>query len=148
MAPHEPSSNSLAYKILGGKPVTEITFRLPGIRTEEIKVGAKTLLSFTAVTPLDEKRTQIRQFFFTDLMSVKLLKPFIAAGARKFLRQDAHMVDLQQEGLKYNPKLMLIEDADTQAKWYYTIKKEWAKSRAEGREFINPVKAKILKYRS
>jgi len=148
MAAHSPSSNSFAYKLLGGKPVTEITFRLPGIRTEEITVGKKTLLSFTAVTPIDEKTTQIRQVFFTDFLSVKLLKPFIEAGARKFLRQDADMVDLQQEGLKYDPKLMLIEDADVQAKWYYALKKEWAKSQAEGRDFVNPVKARVLRYRS
>jgi len=67
MAAHTPSSNSFAYKLLGGKPVTEITFRLPGIRTEDIKVGKKTLLSFTAVTPIDENHTEIRQIFFTDM---------------------------------------------------------------------------------
>lgn len=148
MAAHTPSSNSFAYKLLGGKPVTEITFQLPGIRTEEIKVGNKTLLSFTAVTPISEIQTHIRQLFFTDKFIVKLLKPFIAAGAHKFLRQDGRMVDLQQMGLKYDPNLMLIEDADTQAKWYYAIKKEWAASRAENRDFKTPVKARTLRWRS
>ena len=148
MAPHSPSSNSFAYKLLGGKPVTEITFRLPGIRTEEIKVGDKTLLSFTAVTPLDASHTHIRQIFFTDIMTIRLLKPILKMGARKFLRQDANMVDLQQMGLKFDPNLMLIEDADTQAKWYHALKKEWAASRAEDRDFINPVKAKTLHWRS
>ena len=148
MAAHSPSSNSFAYKLLGGKPVTEISFTLPGIRTEEIKVGNKTLLSFTAVTPIDETRTEIRQIFFTDMAVVKLLSPLIKIGARKFLRQDARMVDLQQMGLKFDPNLMLIEDADTQAKWYHAIKREWAKSRAESRPFKNPVKAKTLKWRS
>jgi len=57
-------------------------------------------------------------------------------------------VDLQQTGLKFDPSLMLIEDADTQAKWYYALKKEWAKSRKEGRDFKNPVKAKTLHWRS
>lgn len=148
MAAHTPSSNSFAYKLLGGKPITEISFRLPGIRTEEIKVGEKTLLSFTAVTPINENQTEIRQIFFTDMTSVKLLSPIIKIGARKFLRQDAHMVDLQQMGLRYDPTLMLIEDADTQAKWYHAIKREWANSNAEGRAFKNPVKAKTLKWRS
>ena len=148
MAAHSPSSNSFAYKLLGGKPITEITFQLPGIRTEEIRGGKKTLLSFTAVTPIDENRTQIRQIFFTDILSVKLLRPFIAMGARKFLRQDADMVDLQQMGLRYEPSLMLIEDADTQAKWYHAIKKEWAASREQGRAFKNPVKPRTLKWRS
>jgi len=148
MVAHEPSSNSFAYKFLGGKPVTEITFLIPGIRTEDIKVGKKNLLSFTAVTPIDETHTQIRQIFFTDMVMIKLLAPILGIFARKFLRQDANMVDLQQMGLKYDPTLLLIEDADTQAKWYHAIKKEWAASRAENRAFKNPVKAKILKWRS
>jgi len=148
MAAHSPSSNSFAYKLLGGKPVTEITFQLPGIRSEEIKVGQKTLLSFTAVTPIDETRTDIRQIFFTDILMLKLLSPILGIFARKFLRQDADMVDLQQMGLKYDPTLLLIDDADTQAKWYHAIKKEWAKSRKEKRDFRNPVKAKVLKWRS
>lgn len=148
MAAHTPSSNSFAYKLLGGKPVTEITFQLPGIRSEDIKVGKKTLLSFTAVTPIDETHTQIRQIFFTDITLIKLLSPLLGIAARKFLRQDADMVDLQQMGLKYDPTLLLIDDADTQAKWYHAIKKEWAKSRKENRAFKNPVKAKTLKWRS
>jgi len=148
MAAHTPSSNSFAYKILGGKPLTEISFRLPGIRTEEIKVGKKTLLSFTAVTPIDETRTHIRQIFFTDMWPVRLFAPFLKPFAQAFLRQDGNMVDLQQTSLKYDPNLMLIEDSDTQAKWYHAIKKEWVKSRTEGRAFKNPVKAKILKWRS
>lgn len=148
MAAHSPSSNSFAYKLLGGKPITEITFRLPGIRTENIKVGKKTLLSFTAVTPIDDSRTKITQVFFTNIGLLKLLSPILRIGARKFLRQDGHMVDLQQMGLRYDPTLMLIEDADTQAKWYHQIKKEWAASRKEKRNFKNPVKAKTLKWRS
>lgn len=148
MAAHSPSSNSFAYKLLGGKPITEITFRLPGIRTEEITVGEKMLLSFTAVTPIDADHTQIRQVFFTDITTLKLLSPALRIGARKFLRQDADMVDLQQMGLAFDPTLMLIEDSDTQAKWYHALKREWASANKDGREFVNPVKAKTLHWRS
>lgn len=148
MIAHTPSSNSFAYKLLGGKPVTEITFQLPGIRVEEIKVGKKTLLSFTAVTPINENKTEIRQVFFTDILIFKLLSPLLKYAARAFLRQDGHMVDLQQMGLQYDPTLLLIEDADTQAKWYHALKKEWAKSVSEKRAFKNPVKAKTLRWRS
>lgn len=148
MAAHTPSSNSFAYKLLGGKPVTEITFQLPGVRTEDVKVGGKTLLSFTAVTPIDETKTEIRQIFFTDIGLVKALKPFVRRAAHKFLRQDARMVDLQQMGLAHDPNLMLVEDADTQAKWYHAIKKEWAAAHAEQRPFVNPVKARTLRWRS
>lgn len=148
MAKHSPSSNSFAYKILGGKPETEITFRLPGIRTEEVSVGKRQLLSFTAVTPVNENKTHIRQIFFTDLWPIRLLSPFVKRGAKAFLRQDGDMVDLQQLGLAYDPTLMLVDDADTQAKWYYAMKREWAKSQAESRPFENPVKARTLRWRS
>ena len=148
MVAHTPSSNSFAYKLLGGKPVTEITFRLPAIRTEEITIGKRKVLSFTALIPLDEKRTLIRQLFFTDHTLFRCLAPFLGGFARAFLRQDSDMVDLQQQGLKHDPRLMLVDDADTQAKWYYALKKSWAKSHETGEPFINPVKARILRWRS
>jgi len=148
MAAHTPSSNSFAYKLLGGKPVTEISFRIPGIRTEEIKVGRKTILSFTAVTPVNVEQTHIRQIFFSDHTIFRILAPFLSPFAQAFLRQDGDMVDLQQSGLKFDPTLMLIEDADIQAKWYHAIKKEWALSRQEKRAFKNPVKARTLRWRS
>ena len=148
MVAHSPSSNSFAYKLLGGKPVTEIQFQLPGIRTETIKVGKRTILSFTAVTPKDNNRTEIRQIFFTDHKVFKVLSPVIKIAAQKFLRQDASMVDLQQMGLAYDPTLLLIEDSDMQAKWYFALKKAWAKSKKAGTGFVNPVKAKTLRWRS
>jgi hypothetical protein len=43
---------------------------------------------------------------------------------------------------------MLIDDADTQAKWYYRLKREWRKAAEEKRPFENPVKAKTLRWRS
>ena len=148
MVRHRPSSNSFAYKLLGGAPETEITFQLPGIRTEHIQVGARQVLSFTAVTPQDEATTRIRQVFFSDHPIARALKPALRVAARRFLRQDARMVDLQQEGLRYNPRLMLVEDADVQAKWYHRLKREWRASRAEGRAFVNPIRPRTLQWRS
>jgi len=152
MAAHRPSSNSFAYKLLGGTPETEITFRLPGIRTEHITVGQgpkmRQVLSFTAVTPETGSTTRIRQVFFTDHPVARALKPAVAIAARKFLRQDARMVDLQQDGLRFDPRLMLIEDADVQAKWYHALKREWTRSRDDARDFLNPVQPRTLHWRS
>ncbi|MEE9273312.1 MAG: aromatic ring-hydroxylating dioxygenase subunit alpha [Robiginitomaculum sp.] len=148
MIPHAPSSNSFGYKLLGGKPITEIAVRLPGIRTEETKVDKKTLLSFTAVTPVNDNKTEITQVFFSDFPIIKFLSPLLRRLARVFLNQDGDIIKLQAECLKHDPGLMLIDDADQQAKWYYLMKKEWAKSYEENREFINPVKPKILRWRS
>jgi len=148
MVRHAPSKNSRAYAILGGEPLTEISFRLPGLRWEHVTVGRRQVLSLTCLTPVAEKKTRITQIVWSDHPAFLLLKPFIAAGARTFLRQDGKMVDLQNQGLKYDPALLWIDDADRQAKWYQQLKREWTASRREGRPFVNPVEATTLRWRS
>ena len=148
MAAHAPSSNSRAYAVLGGAPVTEITFRLPGLRWEHIAIGKRQVLALTCLTPVDDTHTRITQIIWADHPVISWIKPFLRAGARAFLRQDASMVTLQNEGLRYDPPLLWIDDADRQAKWYQQLKREWAASRAEGRAFKNPVQAAVLRWRS
>lgn len=148
MARHSPSSNSFAYKILGGKPETEITFYLPGARTEEIKVGHRTILSLTIVAPVNEHESTIRQLFFTDMLKFKAILPIARAGALKFLKQDQAIMNLQGQNRDHNPKRMYVGDADAQARWYFAMKKEWAAARTDGRDFVHPVKAQMLRYRS
>jgi len=148
MVRHAPSSNSRAYRILGGAPATEITFRLPGYRWEHIQVGEKQVLALTCLTPITETRTRITQIFWSDHWVFGIAKPFLRMGVVAFLKQDGGMVNLQNEGLRYDPALIWIDDADKQAKWYQQLKREWIRSRAEGRPFTNPVKATILRWKS
>jgi phenylpropionate dioxygenase-like ring-hydroxylating dioxygenase large terminal subunit len=148
MVRHEPSKNSRAYAVLGGEPLTEITFRLPGLRWEHVTVGKRQVLSLTCLTPVHETRTRITQIIWSDHPAFVLLRPFIAAGARAFLRQDGAMVNLQNQGLKYDPALLWVDDADRQAKWYQQLKREWAASRRDDRAFDNPVRAETLRWRS
>ena len=58
------------------------------------------------------------------------------------------MVNLQQVGLKFEPRLMLINDSDVQAKWYHRLKTEWLKASDEGTEFVNPIEPVTLRWRS
>ena len=58
------------------------------------------------------------------------------------------MVNLQNQGLRYDPALLWIDDADRQAKWYGQLKREWTQSRREGRAFANPVEPVTLRWRS
>lgn len=148
MRRHQPSKNSKAYKLLGGEPTTEITFRLPGTRVEHIKVGKKSFYSVTALMPLSEKRTQVIQMAFWTIPWLSLLKPLVVGFGKTFLGQDLDAVTKQQEGLKYDPSLMLINDADTQAKWYFSLKKEWTEHLEHRRAFHNPVPEVTLKWRS
>jgi len=148
MVRHPPSKNSRAYAVLGGEPLTEITFRLPGLRWEHVTVGKRQVLSLTCLTPVHPSRTRITQIVWSDHPAFVLLKPLIAAGARAFLRQDGDMVNLQNQGLKYDPALLWVDDADRQAKWYQQLKREWFASRRDGRPFVNPVEPVTLRWRS
>lgn len=148
MVRHSPSKNSRAYVVLGGRPETEITFRLPGLRWEHVTAGRRQLLALTCLTPVDEGHTQITQIVWSDHPIVGLLSPIVAASARTFLRQDAEMVELQNLGLKHDSSMIWIDDADRQAKWYQALKREWAASRREGRPFVNPVEPATLRWRS
>jgi len=148
MVRHQPSSNSKAYRLLGGTPTTEITFTLPSVRIEHIQVGNKNVYSFTGLTPVNEKETIIHQLLYWDMPWMTAITPFVKKFAQFFLHQDIDAVAKQQEGLKYDPSLMLIKDADTQAKWYFSLKDEWKKHFAETRGFINPVKETELRWKS
>ncbi len=148
MVRHEPSKNSRAYALLGGEPLTEIVFRLPGLRWEHITVGRRQVLSLTCLTPVDAGRTQITQIIWSDHPAFRLLRPLIAGFSRAFLRQDGDMVTLQNQGLKYEPSLLWIDDADRQAKWYQALKREWIESRRADRPFVNPIAAATLSWRS
>ncbi len=148
MVRHTPSSNSFAYKVLGGKPETEITFRLPSIRIESISAGRHRFVGITAVTPVDDSSCEVNQIMYWTMPWLTWLKPVLRPFIQTFLRQDRDIVAMQQAGLRHDPRLMLIDDADTQAKWYFGLKREFARSRAEKREFVNPVKARTLRWRS
>ena len=148
MLKHRPSKNSNAYKILGGVPETEIRFQLPGIRIEQIVAGKKEIVNITCVTPIDEQNTQITNSFYWNVPTLTLFKPLLRRFARAFLDQDRRVVVNQQAGLRYNPPLMLIRDADTMARWYHQLKDEYRRAQQEQRPFKNPVPEQVLRWRS
>jgi phenylpropionate dioxygenase-like ring-hydroxylating dioxygenase large terminal subunit len=148
MLRHRPSANSAAYRLLGGAPETEIAFRLPGVRVEHITAGKHVVVNLTAVTPLGPDETQINHAIYWNVPLLSALKPLLRPYVRAFLNQDRDIMVRQREGLKYDPPLALIDDADTQARWYYRLKAEYARATAEGRDFVNPVKERVLRWRS
>jgi phenylpropionate dioxygenase-like ring-hydroxylating dioxygenase large terminal subunit len=148
MLPHAPSRNSAAYRLLGGAVTTEIAFRLPGIRIEHIRTPKGTVVGLTAVTPVDEHSADVHHAIWWTIPWLSPLRPLLGPFARAFLGQDRRIVEIQAEGLKHAPSLMLIDDADTQAKWYYRLKRAWERAQAEGRPFENPVEPRVLRWRS
>ena len=148
MLRHTPSSNANAYRLLGGKPETEIAFRLPSTRIEHIRIGSRQVASLTAVTPLNDSETEVNHAIYWTMPWLSVLKPLLRPYVRAFLNQDRAVIALQREGLKHNPPLLLINDADTQAKWYFRLKAEYLHAQAENRGFVNPVKDRVLRWRS
>ena len=52
-------------------------------------------------------------------------------------------------GLRYKPPLMLIDDADTPAKWYYKLNAAHLASKQTGRPLDRPLKERVtLRWRS
>ena len=155
MSAHTPSSNSAPYKLLklyadADSITTTIDFTLPNMRWETIRAGKYWFSSLTTVTPITRSRCRIDVVAAWNLFrwlpfAPELLK-FVFA---KFVEQDRRTMELQSEGLKHNPHLMLIDDADRPAKWYFGLKQAWQEMRRSGGEFRHPMDGPVtLKWRS
>jgi phenylpropionate dioxygenase-like ring-hydroxylating dioxygenase large terminal subunit len=150
MSPHTPSSNSAPYRILKkytGEPVTTtIDFVLPNMRTEEIRSGKLWFSSRATVTPV---RRDLCRIDFVAAWNLLLPVWIFRMFAEKFLRQDQETMIQQAEGLKHNPRLMLIDDADRPAKWYFGLKANLLESRRTGAAMVHPMSGPVtLHWRS
>jgi phenylpropionate dioxygenase-like ring-hydroxylating dioxygenase large terminal subunit len=149
MTRHAPSK--AAYKMLGADVSTEITFELPSTRFENITgtfMGRRIAVTgLTTCTPIDADTTQVTQIFYWPAW-LGFIKPFFWAMGPTFLGDDRRMVELQREGLKFDPRLMLIQDADMPAMWYHRLKNAWSDSTTTGAPFANPLKETTLRWRS
>ena len=145
MVRHKPSTNSKGYSVLKGGTSTEITFEIPGNRTEHIQVGEKNqIVSITTLTPLNEHSTELNHIFYSSLRLVNWLWWPLKRLGKQFIGQDMAVFIKLGEGLESNPTLMLIGEPDTQARWYYEIKRLYQKSQQDNVPFVNPVKPQTL----
>ena len=155
MSAHTPSSNSAPYKLLrlhaaADSITTTIDFVLPNLRLETIRAGKYWFSSLTTVTPITRNHCRIDvvacwNIFRWVPFGPSLLK-FVFA---KFVEQDRRTMELQAEGLKHNPHLMLIDDADRPAKWYFGLKAAYLESKRTGTELKHPMAGPVtLKWRS
>jgi phenylpropionate dioxygenase-like ring-hydroxylating dioxygenase large terminal subunit len=135
MSSHAPSGNSAPYKLLGvyGEPITTtIDFVLPNRRYETIRCGKKWFSSLTTITPVTPSTCRID---VVGCWNVFYNVPFVTAIASyfgaKFVGQDQQTMIEQAQGLRSNPGLMLIDDADKPAKWYFALKQARLKGTGE-----------------
>ena len=148
MKRHRLPPENRAYKLLGDEVSTEITYSLPGIRIEHIQGTRHSAVALTAITPLTAGQTEVHQCLYWTPGWLAPFKPLAKKLAGIFLEQDLDMVIKQQEGLAHAPSLTLVDDADTQAKWFFRLKREWLRAQEEDRDFQNPLKEKTLHWMS
>ena len=151
MSKHSPSTNSAPYQLLKkmtGAPVTTtIDFVLPNQRLEEIHSGKLWFSSRATVTAV--RRDLCRIDFVAAWNVVFLPVPIFRMFGKTFLRQDQETMIRQAEGLKHNPHLMLIDDADRPAKWYFALKANLIESRRTGTPMVHPMAEPVtLRWRS
>jgi len=150
MSPHSPSTNSAPYQLLKrmtGAPVTTtIDFVLPNMRTEEIRSGKLWFSSLTTVTPV---RRDLCRIDFLAGWNVPLPITIFRLFAKTFLRQDQETMIQQAEGLRHHTRLMLIDDADRPAKWYFALKANLLEARRTGGAMVHPMEGSVtLHWRS
>ncbi|BBA78718.1 putative Rieske 2Fe-2S family protein [cyanobacterium endosymbiont of Rhopalodia gibberula] len=148
LVPYDMPVSARPYKLLGDRVSIEIIFQLPGVRTEILRGDRYSACLLTTITPIDENECEAFQSIYWTIPWMGVFKPLLGFLTRQFLAQDRDAVIQQREGLSHNPSLMLIDDADTQAKWYFRLKQEYQRSKAENRLFKNPVEPRILRWRS
>jgi phenylpropionate dioxygenase-like ring-hydroxylating dioxygenase large terminal subunit len=154
MSPHAPSSNSAPYKILKlitGEPATTmIDFVLPNQRFEQIRAGRYWLSSRTTVTPVRRDFCRLDFVAAWNILPWFPIVPFIlhVLGPR-FIRQDTEVIKKQILGLKYEDRMMLVDDADRQARWYFELKAAHLDSQRTGAPMRHPVAGPVtLRWRS
>ena len=153
MSAHTPSGNSAPYKLLGvyGEPITTtIDFVLPNRRIETIRCGPKWFSSITTVTPTSLSACRIDVFAAWNIFySVPFVTAIATFFGKRFVAQDQLTMIQQAEGLKYDPTLMLIDDADRPAKWYFALKQARLETARSGAPFRHPMAGPVtLRWRS
>ena len=147
MMPHAPV-NSDIYHLIGGAISVRIAFQLPGLRAEYIQNAKHCVLGLTALTPVDEHNTILRQIFYWDTPILGAIRPFATLFARPFLNQDVQIMALRRQNMAYHGKGMLVGDSDRQFLWYMSLKKAWDKSGHCRDSFENPLKPTVLRWRT
>jgi phenylpropionate dioxygenase-like ring-hydroxylating dioxygenase large terminal subunit len=158
MSAHSPSTNSAPYRLMrlaglkpGDRLETTIDFALPNRRFEVVRSGDAWFSTLTTVTPLtpDRCRIDVRAAWNLFLWATPLVLLVGRFFGEKFVEQDRRTMEQQAEGLKHNPSLMLIDDADRPAKWYFALKQARLEAQRTGEPLRHPLTGPVtLKWRS
>jgi phenylpropionate dioxygenase-like ring-hydroxylating dioxygenase large terminal subunit len=152
MSSHTPSANSGPYKLLrfyGDEITTQIDFELPNVRTEQVRCGAYWFTNRTTVTPIRRDLCRLDFVAAWNLFRWFPVTPILKFFGKRFIAQDQDVIERQQPGLKVQPRMMLIDDADRQARWYFQLKAAYLAAQQTGAPMRHPLDGPVtLRWRS
>jgi len=152
MSSHAPSANSGPYKLLrfyGDEITTQIDFELPNVRTEQVRCGAYWFTNRTTVTPIRRDLCRLDFVATWNLFRWFPVTPILKFFGKRFIAQDQDVIERQQPGLKVQPRMMLIDDADRQARWYFQLKAAYLAAQQTGAPITHPLDGPVtLRWRS
>jgi phenylpropionate dioxygenase-like ring-hydroxylating dioxygenase large terminal subunit len=152
MSSHSPSANSGPYKLLrfyGDEITTQIDFELPNVRTEQVRCGAYWFTNRTTVTPIRRDLCRLDFVAAWNLFRWFPVTPILKFFGKRFIAQDQDVIERQQPGLKVQPRMMLIDDADRQARWYFQLKAAYLAAQQTGAPMTHPLDGPVtLRWRS
>lgn len=152
MSSHAPSANSGPYKLLrfyGNEVTTQIDFVLPNMRTEVVRCGDRWFTNRTTVTPIRRDLCRLDFVAAWNLFRWFPVSPLLHFFGKRFIAQDQSVIERQQPGLKVQPRMMLIDDADRQARWYFQLKAAYLAAQQTGAPMAHPLDGPVtLKWRS
>ena len=152
MSSHAPSANSGPYKLLrfyGDEITTQIDFELPNVRTEHVRCGAYWFTNRTTVTPIRRDLCRLDFVAAWNLFRCLPVTPILKFFGKRFIAQDQDVIERQQPGLKVQPRMMLIDDADRQARWYFQLKAAYLAAQQTGAPMAHPLDGPVtLRWRS
>jgi len=137
MSAHAPSANSAPYKILkfltGEPATTTIDFVLPNVRFEEVRAGKYWLVSRTTVTPIERNLCRLDFCAAWNILPlVPIVSGIIHILGPRFIAQDVDVIRRQALGLRHQERMMLIDDADRPARWYFELKAAYLEAQRRG----------------
>jgi len=148
MERHTPTRNTRAFRFLPGGTDIEISFQLPGVHMEHLRLGRHAISGMIAVTPITARQTEVSYCLYWTIPWLHVLRPLIKHFTHAFFEQDRRVTDRIAEIRVEKPPLALIGDPDVQALWYFQLKKEFLQARAEERAFRNPVVETTLRWKT
>jgi phenylpropionate dioxygenase-like ring-hydroxylating dioxygenase large terminal subunit len=147
MKQHQLKGGANPYRLLGTDVRVDVTVQLPGLRIEHIRGTKHSACVLAAVTPVSETETDVHYCVYWTIPWLAPVRPLAAWMARDFLRQDMDMAAKLAHGPS-TPPMLFVGDADKQVAWFLRLKREYIASKAEKREFVNPIQDQELHWRS